>query len=109
MGCRQVLSRASGSIAIVVSGICVNGNIALSKVFKDGGWPFFRCMGTAALIIASSIVVVTVSTKGWSGLSCKEREIKWVLGRGLCGTCQFLFAVLAAAAGAGLGDVGALS
>jgi len=109
MSCKEVLHQATGSIAIVASGIFINGNTVLSRLFTDAGWPYFRLMGTAALCIAGGIMMVKVSCDGWDGLSCKQNEIKWVIGRGLCGTLQFLFAVLAAVAGAGLGDIGALS
>eukprot|EP00441_Pelagodinium_beii_P017937 CAMPEP_0197654748 /NCGR_PEP_ID=MMETSP1338-20131121/39033_1 /TAXON_ID=43686 ORGANISM="Pelagodinium beii, Strain RCC1491" /NCGR_SAMPLE_ID=MMETSP1338 /ASSEMBLY_ACC=CAM_ASM_000754 /LENGTH=317 /DNA_ID=CAMNT_0043230247 /DNA_START=219 /DNA_END=1172 /DNA_ORIENTATION=+ len=55
------------------------------------------------------MLVQVTCRDGWDGLGCKQEEIKWVIGRGLTGTLQFVFAVLAAVAGVGLGDIGALS
>mmetsp|Transcript_18363 Transcript_18363/g.38214 ORF Transcript_18363/g.38214 Transcript_18363/m.38214 type:complete len:384 (+) Transcript_18363:23-1174(+) len=105
----DIVRRATGVLAIVFSGVFISANTFISRLLLEADWPYFRLMGTGSLCISACILVGVLATQGWDGLSCKQNEIKWVIGRGICGTGQFLFAVLAAAAGASLGDIGALS
>jgi len=71
--------------------------------------PFFKLMGTAALLVSGALILGELATNGAKGLDCKRNEVKWVVGRGVCDTCRFVLAIVAAALGAGVGDIGALS
>lgn len=106
---QRSLEQASGVMLIVASGVFSNVNLVGSKLLKSWDWPFFRMMGTGSLCISLTILVAVMATQGMHGLSCQRHQVKWVIARGFFGAAQFVLAVLAALAGAGVGDIGALS
>jgi len=92
---------------MALAGITVCSMGALSENSRDIGVHFFYLYGLASLLGGLILVIAAchqghISQMGW-------RSWKWVVLRGASGTLIFIFAVLALACGAPLGDTSALS
>jgi len=99
---------ALGLACLVASGSCITATVVASRLFDAWRWPTFRVNGLIALGVVLGATCTLAASGGRRGLWCPRPAAKWVVARGTCGCLQFTFAVLAALAGAPVGDISAL-